>query len=51
MRGAHFWSHDLWSLAVCWLVVASLARVWAWPVPSTIVHDLSHTNANAEARA
>ncbi|MEN5062124.1 phosphatase PAP2 family protein [Luteimonas sp. TWI1416] len=27
MRGAHFLSHDLWSLTLCWLVAAALARL------------------------
>ena len=27
LRGAHFLSHDLWSLTVCWLVAAGLARL------------------------
>lgn len=30
LRGAHFLSHDLWSLALCWLVAATLARFWRW---------------------
>lgn len=31
MRGAHFLSHDLCTLAVCWLVASGLARFWHWP--------------------
>lgn len=32
LRGAHFLSHDLWTLALCWLVAAGLARTW-WREP------------------
>ena len=28
LRGAHFLSHDLWALTLCWLVAALSARVW-----------------------
>ena len=35
LRGAHFLSHDLWALAICWLVAALLARYWPWHKPST----------------
>lgn len=28
LRGAHFLSHDLWALTLCWLVAAVSARVW-----------------------
>ena len=27
LRGAHFLSHDLWSLIICWYASALLARV------------------------
>ncbi|WP_243713566.1 phosphatase PAP2 family protein [Luteimonas terrae] len=27
LRGAHFLSHDLWSLTLCWLVAAASARI------------------------
>ncbi len=30
LRGAHFLSHDLWSLATCWLVALALYRL-TWP--------------------
>ncbi len=30
LRGAHFLSHDLWTLALCWLTAALLARLWCW---------------------
>jgi len=33
LRGAHFLSHDLWSLALCWLTAALLARFWPWQLP------------------
>lgn len=32
LRGAHFLSHDLWALAICWLVAALLARFWRWDI-------------------
>ncbi|MCD9095345.1 phosphatase PAP2 family protein [Luteimonas fraxinea] len=28
LRGAHFLSHDLWALTLCWLIAALSARVW-----------------------
>lgn len=28
LRGAHFLSHDLWSLALCWAVAAATAALW-----------------------
>lgn len=47
LRGAHFLSHDLWTLALCWLVATLLARLWRWDaetsnatVPSTVPHRL-----------
>ncbi len=30
LRGAHFLSHDVWALTICWLVAALLARFWPW---------------------
>lgn len=31
LRGAHFLSHDLWSLATCWGVALGLYLTWPWP--------------------
>jgi len=33
LRGAHFLSHDLWALAVCWVTALVLAR-WLLPAPA-----------------
>ncbi|PJJ97255.1 hypothetical protein CO641_09600 [Lysobacteraceae bacterium NML91-0213] len=30
LRGAHFLSHDVWALALCWTWSATLARLWLW---------------------
>lgn len=40
LRGAHFLSHDLWTLTLCWLVAAGSARLW-----------LPHATSHAEAEA
>ncbi len=51
LRGAHFLSHDIWSLALCWLVAATLARFWPWPAPrSGAIRTPSHTSALEPAR-
>lgn len=35
LRGAHFLSHDLWSLAICWATSLLLFRIsWHSPAPS-----------------
>lgn len=31
LRGAHFLSHDLWSLALCWAVAVTVAALWPTP--------------------
>lgn len=31
LRGAHFLSHDLWTLAACWIVALGLYRALLWP--------------------
>lgn len=31
LRGAHFMSHDLWTLALCWGVALGLYRAMLWP--------------------
>lgn len=31
LRGAHFLSHDVWTLGICWLVATTLALVWFRP--------------------
>ena len=33
LRGAHFLSHDIASLAVCWAVACSVDRLAAWRRP------------------
>ncbi|PPT88457.1 phosphatase PAP2 family protein [Xanthomonas theicola] len=33
LRGAHFLSHDLWTLTVCWGVALALYRALLWPPP------------------
>ena len=41
LRGAHFLSHDLWALLVCWLSALALyrwmlaSRQWTWPRQAT----------------
>lgn len=32
LRGAHFLSHDLWSLGICWFTAVLMARVFKLPV-------------------
>jgi membrane-associated PAP2 superfamily phosphatase len=36
LRGAHFISHDLWSLAVCWLVALLCYRLLLMPASSVV---------------
>lgn len=39
LRGAHFISHDLWTLAICWfgaLGLFLLFRPWNWPAPKAV---------------
>ena len=36
LRGAHFLSHDLWALMVCWLVALSLHRLMLVPRMSAV---------------
>lgn len=43
MRGAHFMSHNLWSLWVVWTVLVSLYLVWP-PVIVTQKSETSHAN-------
>ena len=31
LRGAHFLSHDLWALMLCWLVALAMHRVMLVP--------------------
>jgi membrane-associated PAP2 superfamily phosphatase len=31
LRGAHFLSHDLWSMALCWAVSVTVAALWPTP--------------------
>lgn len=31
LRGAHFLSHDAWTLGICWLVATTLALIWFRP--------------------
>ena len=51
LRGAHFLSHDLWSLALCWLVAASLARIRPWAGPlSRVAHVKSVGTAPGHAQ-
>lgn len=35
LRGAHFLSHDLWSLAICWTVSLVIFRLF-WPAEATM---------------
>ena len=35
LRGAHFLSHDLWSLAICWTVSLLLSRLF-WPAEDSV---------------
>ncbi len=35
LRGAHFLSHDLWTLAICWVVALALFRMF-WPKPDSV---------------
>ena len=37
LRGAHFLSHDIASLTVCWAVACSVDRIGAWCVPGNTV--------------
>jgi membrane-associated PAP2 superfamily phosphatase len=37
LRGAHFLSHDLWALGVCWLIALALARVMLVNPPALAV--------------
>ncbi len=47
LRGAHFLSHDLWSLATCWL--ASLALFLWMPKPDTDAPAPAHRDQAAQA--
>ena len=38
LRGAHFLSHDLWSLAVCWFLALGLFCLFAVP-PGAVAPD------------
>ncbi|WP_246191550.1 phosphatase PAP2 family protein [Pseudoxanthomonas gei] len=37
LRGAHFLSHDLWSLMTCWLVALALYRLMLWNRPAPAI--------------
>jgi membrane-associated PAP2 superfamily phosphatase len=37
LRGAHFLSHDLWALAISWLVALALHRM----MPGTTAKDIA----------
>lgn len=40
LRGAHFASHDLWSLAISWMVATGL-YLWMFPSPAALSHTTS----------
>lgn len=48
LRGAHFLSHDLWSLALCWLTAAVMARCWSWPPPACTAERAARVHVGEE---
>lgn len=45
LRGAHYLSHDIWTLALCWFVSLGLARWWLPPV-RTPLHAIAAGDAS-----
>ncbi|PPU93270.1 phosphatase PAP2 family protein [Xanthomonas albilineans] len=48
LRGAHFMSHDLWTLALCWGVALVLYRALLWPRTSLPQHACPTSSTTAE---
>jgi membrane-associated PAP2 superfamily phosphatase len=49
LRGAHFVSHDLWTLAICWFSALILYRWRLWPRPARPKFCYSRISAGAPA--
>lgn len=45
LRGAHFVSHDLWSLMVCWLTAVMVYRVSLWRAPANAATSVEKRTA------
>ena len=39
LRGAHFVSHDVWTLGLCWFIATTLALWWRRSMPLTTGTD------------
>lgn len=48
LRGAHFLSHDLWSLTLCWLSAALMARFWPWHPSEVAATPAARSHGDAE---